>query len=120
MVVANLPPIEKYVEAFNKIKADLTLKNLAMLKANYHAIDHTISAFELGKAAGYKDHRGVNRQTARIGKMLASHLKWPLPLRSDGSEFPSAFLVDWKEHDDGWYCTLYPEVVEALKIVGLA
>jgi predicted DNA-binding protein len=110
-----LPSPQEYAHAFNTIKDKLTEKNLAMLVAHYRESEHTTTTPKLARAAGYAHFGGVNLQYARIGKMLADSLDWPLPQRSDGAPFPTTFLVKW--HLDGvWHCTLHPQVIEALKI----
>lgn len=115
----SLPSIPEYVTAFNAIKQDLTQGHRAMLVAHYHAPDYTTTASKLSKAAGYQHFGGANLQYARLGKMLADYLKWSLPQHSDGSPFPTAFIVKWN-FDDIWHCKLHPQVIEALKITGLA
>ena len=113
------PSAEKYAKAFEAIKSKLSNGHRAFLKAHYQAPQQTSTASQLAQAADYKDYRGYNRQSAKVGQMLAQHLGASLPQRSDGSVVPSAFLVKWEEAEDCWYCTLYPEVATALEIVGL-
>jgi hypothetical protein len=115
-----LPPsAEKYAKAFEAIKGELSNGHRAFLKAHYQSPQHTSSASELAKAAGYKGYGGYNLQSQHIGQMLAQYLDISLPQRPDGTLFPSAFLVKWKKEEDCWYCTLHPEVATALEIVGL-
>ncbi|OUL35323.1 hypothetical protein BV375_02095 [Nostoc sp. 106C] len=114
-----LPSAEEYAKAFNSIGEKLTEGHRAMLKAHYHTPNYITTTSELGKAAGYEHSAAVNLQYARVGKMLAEQLNWSLPQHSDGSPFPTAFLVEWHKFEDVWYCTLHPQVVQALEIVGL-
>jgi predicted DNA-binding protein len=114
----DLPSSQEYVEAFNVIKEKLTEGHRAMLVAHYRAFDSTTTTSELARAAGYVHFGAVNLQYARLGKMLADYLNWSLPQHSDGSPFPTALLVEW-HFEDVWYCTLHPQVIEALKISGL-
>jgi hypothetical protein len=115
-----LPPsAEKYAKAFEAIKGELSNGHRAFLKAHYQSPQHTSSASELAKAAGYKGYGGYNLQSQHIGRMLAHYLDISLPQRPDGTLFPSAFLVKWKKEEDCWYCTLHSEVATALEIVGL-
>jgi predicted DNA-binding protein len=115
----NLPSAQDYARAFHAIVDKLTAGHKAILKAHYHAPKYTAKASELATAAGYQDYRGYNRQSARIGQMLADNLGVSLPLREDGTLFPSAFLVQWTKSEDIWYSTLHPQVANAIEIVGL-
>lgn len=116
----DLPAVNEYVTAFSAIQEKLTDGHRAMLSAHYHAPNYKTTATELAKAAGYKDYRGANLQYARLGITLAEYLSCPLPKHSDGVLFPTALLVKWTQKPkEEWYCTLHPQVVEALKIVGL-
>lgn len=115
----HLPSSQEYAEAFNAIKEKLTEGHRAMLVAHYHASDYTTTTSELARAASYEHFGAVNLQYARLGKMLADYLNWSLPQHSNGSPFPTALLVKWN-FKDVWYCTLHPQVIEALKISGLA
>lgn len=117
-IVVDLPSVEEYVAAFSAIQEKLTEGHRAMLLAHYHAPDYTMTTPELAKAAGYENYRGTNRQYARLGEMIADYLSYPLPKHSNGSPFPTALVVKWTEKEV-WYCTLHPQVVKALEIVGL-
>lgn len=114
----DLPSVEEYVTAFSAIQEKLTEGHRAMLLAHYHALDYTTTASELAKAAAYESYGGANLQYARLGVMLADYLSYPLPKHSNGSPFPTALVVKWTKKDV-WYCTLHPQVVKALEIVGL-
>jgi hypothetical protein len=107
-----LPLAQEYLDAFKAIR--LTERHRAMLLAHFQAPGCTTTVTELAKAAGYKYYGAVNLQYGRIGRMLAEHLGRSLPKHLDGSSFPTAFLVNWK-YEDTWYCTLHPQVIEALK-----
>ncbi len=118
--------MQEYKDAFTAIKPSLTVGHCAMLKAHFHAENHTVTATELAEAAGYANYGGANLQYARIGKMLADYLRRELPKHSKdsrfpGSPFPTRMLVEWhfKNTEQTWYCTLRPEVVAALKVTGL-
>jgi hypothetical protein len=113
-----LPSSDEYVAAFSAIQEKLTDGHRAMLSAHYHAPNHTTTTPELAEAAGYKKYGGVNRQYARLGEMIASYLSCPLPKRPNGLLLPTGMIVRWTK-EDVWYCTLHPQVVKALEIVGL-
>jgi hypothetical protein len=115
----NLPSTENYVTALQAIESELTDRHKAFLKAHYHAPKHRSTATELAAAAGYQDYRGYNIQSANVGQMLADRLGIPVPLRADGTIYPSAVLVEWEETKDGWYATLHPQVAKAIEIAGL-
>lgn len=115
----DLPSSKEYAEALNSIKIRLTNGHRAMLTAHYHAPKHTMTTPALAKAAGYENYGAVNLQYGRLGRMLADSLNWPLPKHRSGSPFPTAFLVKWNL-EDVWYCTLHPQIVEALELSGLA
>ncbi|NJO79429.1 MAG: hypothetical protein HC827_13540 [Cyanobacteria bacterium RM1_2_2] len=117
-VTPELPSADEYVAAFSAIQEKLTDGNRAMLSAHYQAPDYTMTTPELAKAAGYENYGGANLQYARLGKMIASYLNWPLPKRTNGLLLPTGMIVRWTE-EDVWYCTLHPQVVKALEIVGL-
>jgi hypothetical protein len=114
------PTADKYAQAFQSINDKLNAKHRAFLKAHYQAPQKKSTASELAQAAGYQDYRGYNMQSAKVGQLLAQHLDIPMPKRLDGTQFPSAVLVQWEKVENCWYCTLYPEVATAIKMVGLA
>lgn len=114
----NLPSSEEYTEALNSIKIKLTNGHRAMLTAHYHAPEYTMTTPALAKVAGYENYGAVNLQYGRLGRMLADSLNYPLPKHGSGSPFPTAFLVKWR-FEEIWYCTLHPQVVEALELSGL-
>ena len=119
-MIINLASVNEYVNAFNEIKSDFTDGHQSMLSANYHATNHTSTTKNLAIAAGYKSYRGVNLQYGILGRKLAESRNWSSPQHSDGSTFiPSEFLVKWDKRNDGWYCILHQQVVEALEITGL-
>ncbi|BAY17704.1 hypothetical protein NIES21_35460 [Anabaenopsis circularis NIES-21] len=113
-----LPSAEEYAEALTAIEASLTVGHRAMLVAHYHFPNRTTTTTELAKAASYDHYGAVNLQYARLGYLLAKYLNCSLPTHADGSPFPTALLVEWS-FEDIWYCTLHPQVAEALEMVGL-
>jgi hypothetical protein len=116
----DLPSVDEYVAAFSAIQAKLTDGHRAMLSAHYHAPNYRTTATKLAEAAGYKSYGGANLQYARLGMTLAEYLSCPLPRHLDGAPFPTALLVEWTQNPkEEWYCTLHPQVVKALEIVGL-
>ncbi|MBD2437409.1 hypothetical protein H6G69_11440 [Nostoc sp. FACHB-110] len=113
-----LPSAEEYADALIALEANLTAGHRAMLVAHYQLPNRTATTPELAKAAGYEHYGAVNLQYARLGYLLAKNFNRSLPTHTDGSPFPTALLVEWS-FDDVWYCTLHPQVAEALEIVGL-
>src|SRR5687767_6425672 len=63
-----------YLEAFNKVRDQLTRERLEMLRLHFDAPNHHITARQMAKAMGFPSWRGANTQYGKLGTLLCSHL----------------------------------------------
>ncbi len=61
----------------------INARQLAMLTAHYRAPDHTLSALELARAAGYSNHATANSMYGRLGRNLGEAANLPPPPGED-------------------------------------
>lgn len=69
-----IPSIEEYKTAFESIKSEINANDLKMLKANYDAPEHTISAEIMSEIMGYATHDGANLRYGTLGSKLCRQL----------------------------------------------
>jgi hypothetical protein len=117
------PPTSlEYVEALRKVTADLSDRQLAMLRAHYAAPQRSLTATELATAAGYAGYSAANLQYGLVGRALYEELPFPLATRSDGSmiyTWAPASSGDRTGSEEQWVWQMRPEVAVALEILGL-
>jgi hypothetical protein len=89
--------------------------HLAMLKANYQAPDHSITASQLAAIVGYQNFNAVNLQYGlfadKLCRSLGKHPDCHLSILA-------TFEKDGLERQEHWKLVLRPEVVEALGELG--
>lgn len=109
-----VPSVAKYKAAFLQIQANLTQGHEAMLRAQYTAPDHALTARELANAAGYKNFNGANLQYGKIGNMLREALNY---WSDDGqaSYVLSYFLAPDRANEEEWLIVMHKEVAQALR-----
>jgi hypothetical protein len=117
--LADVPSAADYKRAFLACKPALKSKGgwsfpMEMLKENYYAEEHTLTAGALAKAVGLADHQAANLKFGTYAKALCKELE-------RDPEFKLAILVKFsggkpKEELVRW--TLLPQVVEALEELG--
>lgn len=112
----------EYIAAFRSILKGLTDGQLAMLRAHYLAPNHSITATELAKAAGYSSYSAANLHYGNLGNALYEEYPLDLPKRKDGSVIATFMLATAgnKEADEKeWVWEMRPEVVNAVETLGL-
>ncbi|MFN8400070.1 MAG: hypothetical protein U0X74_08645 [Anaerolineales bacterium] len=109
--LAAVPSVAKYKNAFRQISANLTPKQMAMLKAQYSAPRHTLTATQLANAAGYKNFKGANLQYGIIGTMLREALNY---WDDDGQ---ASYVLSYfeKPDEEEWLIVMHKEVAQALR-----
>jgi hypothetical protein len=85
---------QAYARALEAILPELSMGQVKMLQAHYHAPDRIISATELAKAAGYSNHSGANLKYGNLGKALHEHHPVDLRARSNGTLIYTCALAD--------------------------
>ena len=108
-----VPSVAKYKVAFLQIRANFTSGHVSMLKAQYDALGHTLTARELASAAGYKNFNAANLQYGKIGNMLREVLNY-----WDNSG-QASYVLSWflQPNDAGkeWSIVMHKEVSQALQ-----
>jgi 5-methylcytosine-specific restriction enzyme A len=110
------PTPQEYANALKSLTLTERQQTLLKLHGAHQSIHSTPATCpDLAKADGYKDYRGVNSAYGGLGKRIAQHLDWDVPLN------PATLIVDWtdpKNSNDCHRCKLCPEVFKALEILG--
>ncbi len=114
---------ERYQQALLKLRDNKRLRNtryLELLRAQYAAQDHTITATRLAEQVGYENYRAVNLHYGALGHELAQELGYQPPTRRNGESiwfWALSFGNDASEATlDGHYeFVMRPELVAALE-----
>jgi hypothetical protein len=120
MSPAQRPPIPstaQYVAAFSAIRPWLSAGQLAMLRAQYHAPERTLTASELAMAAGYRSYHGANLQYGRMSLLLRQALGY-WDDRGVASYALSWFIPPGRAGNSEWLCVMHDEVFQALAELG--
>jgi hypothetical protein len=97
---------------------------IAMLRAHYSAQDHTLTATQLSRAAGYAGYESANLHYGKLGRELAEMLEWqPHGNKADDSAWTYALATDADEaaREEGqeiaweWRWKMRPEIVAMLR-----
>jgi hypothetical protein len=119
----NVPGVAEYKQAFQAARDAGVLKSsdgrslvFEMLRANYQAPDHTLTAAELADLVNLPGYKQVNLRYGRFAKDLATRLgrdpkiKVAMLVRFSGGTPPKK-----TDQDETIQWTLLPEVVQALE-----
>jgi hypothetical protein len=114
--LADVPTVPEYRAAFLKCRGRiLSDKRLAMLKLNYNAPEHTVTAAELAQGVGFPTYNSANLQYGIYASELCSVMK-------RNPAFQLAILVRFKAGDqpglEFMKSTMHPQVAEALEQLG--
>jgi len=111
-----VPDTAAYVRALRSIRNRLTDTQKALLVAQYHAPEHTVTATQLAHDLGLSGKGVVNLQYGTLGKMLRHELRF----RGKGQEtyVLSSFYKPGKGRDRQWRFVMHPQVASALERLG--
>lgn len=108
-----VPTVAKYKSAFLQIQEKLTSGHMAMLRAQFLELQHTLTARQLANSAGYKNFNAANLQYGKIGNMLREALNY----WDDSRE--ASYVLSWllRPNDPGkeWSIVMHKEVAQALR-----
>jgi hypothetical protein len=113
--------IEQYKAALLALRdSGLPLTYLVMLRAQYRAPSHTITATQLAQAAGYKNYNAANLHYGTMGRLIALQLSFSPDKRKDGTERWWKALSYEADGDDDtadahFKFVMRPELVSALQ-----
>ena len=112
-----IPPVAQYIGAFSAIRKRLSQGQLAMLRAQYHAPERTLTASDLAVAARYRSYHGANLQYGRMSLLLRHVLGY---WEDDGvaSYALSWFIPPGRAGNPEWLCVMHDEVAQALTGLG--
>jgi hypothetical protein len=115
------PDETRVLDGLRAICSQLSDRQLAMLKAHYHAENQAITATELAAAAGYASYHPANLQYGNIGKLLFELAPIDLPKYKDGAPIYTFYLATALtdvEDEQHWNWKLRPEVSNAIAALG--
>jgi predicted HNH restriction endonuclease len=112
--LVDVPAVSEYKAAFLACRGRLlTDKQLEMLKQNYYAVDHTVTAGELARAVGFSTFSAANIQYGKYAGNLAAALNRKPP--SSNLAILVRFSNGERTNDENVKWTLLPNVVQALE-----
>jgi predicted HNH restriction endonuclease len=114
---------EEFIKALLKVRDNGKIRNtkfLDMLRAQYSAENHTITATRLAEAAGYENYNAANLQYGTLGHEIADVLNYEPPKRKNGEPMWFWTISSGKDASekniDGHYeFIMRPELVAALE-----
>jgi predicted HNH restriction endonuclease len=93
-----------------------------MLRAQYRALNHTITASKLARAVGLKGYKAVNLLYGRLAHRLWERLRLPsrgLPSSQGRGRWIGVLEPNWEKGAGGqWKGTMHPSLVGALEALG--
>lgn len=115
--------VEAYKQALLKVRDKgkfRTTKFLHMLREQYAAENHTITATRLADAVGYENYNAANLQYGTLGHEIADALGYNPPVRKSGEPIWFWAISSGKDASqdtvDGHYeFIMRPELVAALR-----
>jgi uncharacterized protein YPO0396 len=108
--------------AFEDIFPSLSAAQVAMLQANYRAPERTITADELAKVAGFKNHNAANLQYGLVGKAIHELTRCELQKDGNGAVLMTSAIaigLDKASEDGQFRWKLRDDVASALKALGI-
>ena len=99
---------DDYIDAFRR--AGVSSHGRRILLTHYHAPGQTISATQMSKAMGYRNHGGANLHYGILGKRIGENLGWGKPNLH--------VLVEFEKPEREWLWIMRPEVSRALERLG--
>jgi hypothetical protein len=121
MTPGHLPPIPSvaaYKAVLPQAIESLSDSQIAMLRAQYLAPQHAMTATQLAEAAKYRSFHGANLQYGKMGQKLRKALKYTNP-DGQASYVLSYFIIPESDYNDEWIFVLHPNVVQAIKELDL-
>jgi hypothetical protein len=113
----SMPSVSEYkaaLQEMDRVNA-ITDNQREMLRAQYHAPDHAMTARELAQAVGYRSWRGANVQYGLLGKRMRETMSY----RGVGQE--SYILSSFRQSEevgDEWLFVMHSELAQALEELG--
>jgi hypothetical protein len=113
---------EEYRRAFRAV--EVGDHHAAMLRAHANAPNQTLTATELARSAGYDSFSAANLHYGVLGYRIAGFLELPVPESPERKQpvWTSA-LADGPDDavpDGQWRWVMHPEVLKALRDLGMA
>jgi hypothetical protein len=115
-----------YTEALAAVLPRLTIPQLRMLQAHYHAPNRTITTEQLAEAAGYASFSGANLQYGIVGRAILERYRPEVGKRPDGTPVFTIAPGDegrMARHGDiyapKWTWKMLPALAYALQALGI-
>lgn len=115
----NYPDVPSYVAALRQIIATAPPAHIAMLRAHHNAVEQTISATELARAAAYESFAAANLQYGIFANKVCDLLDFVPPIGNSGKPSPTHVLASpYREGPRAeWVWIMRPPVVAALDLI---
>jgi len=110
--LVDVPTVEEYKAAFLDCRRELTEKQMEMLRQNYYALEHTVTAGDLARLVGFANFNAANMQYGTY----AGHLCVALGRKPPTTKVAILVRFSGKDlRDENVRWTLHPQVVQALE-----
>jgi 5-methylcytosine-specific restriction protein A len=111
--------VTEYRRALTAVIAELTERDLALLRAQYAAPDRTVTVPELAAAVGLSHYQPVNRSYGALGRRLAPYLGAPPDRHYNGGPAWFSYLSAGRSAAHGYLWRMYLTLAQALEELGL-
>ncbi|CAN5858430.1 hypothetical protein BH24GEM1_BH24GEM1_00790 [soil metagenome] len=108
------PGSEAFRRALERLGRDLPRGYLKLLQSHYAAPEHTITATELARSIGYKNHSAANLHYGKLAALLKSELKWSTG-ESVGLKWLVEFVDPGERNNAEILWVMRPQLAEALE-----
>lgn len=114
-----LPSVEAYKEALQIIKGGISLLQMGILRAQFLAPNHTLTAGQMAKAVGYREDQFqiVNSQYGRLGTKLREALDYHTG-EDELKLWVFSEITGREQASDHWLLRMREPVVQALEELG--
>ena len=93
---------------------DLAPHQIRLLQANYHALNHTITAKEMARSMGYAHFSAANLHYGKLAKLVGTKIP-----NLEMSTALVSVLVNFERPEKEWFWILRPALVRALENMGV-
>ncbi len=103
----------QFADALQKLTNQITGKQWEMLCFHYQAPDRSVTARQLAKEVGFKNHGAGNLQYGRLGSLLGSVLGF----EKRNSSMLATFIKPEDTDNSEWLWVMLPALAEALELI---
>ena len=108
------PDSAGFQRALERLRGSIPRVYIELLRSHYAAPEHTITATQLARAVGYKNHSAANLHYGRLAALLKSELNWSTG-NSVGIKLLVTFVDPGERNNTEILWIMRPQLAEALE-----